>query len=110
MSFRNRGLPVHVDTTAPAELDIQLFSVPDTTVQRIGDALERVPISPTDTPFGPLLRREVDGHFVYFLPAYDAGHDAVVLVVCIRPTSGEDDLTFRELVELVATFRGAIGI
>ncbi|MCK0151059.1 hypothetical protein MWU54_13545 [Marivita sp. S6314] len=90
-------------------MDILLYSVPQAVVDRIGSSLERLPVSKTDVELGPLLRREIEQHWCYFLPSLDKDRNVVVIVMAVTPVS-KDGLNPTEIAQMVATFRGAIGV
>ena len=96
MSFRRRGVAVAVDTTGPAELDFQLFGVPEKTITLIGQSLERLPVSSEDFPHGPLLRRTIEGYLCYFLLA-TAQEDLVVVLLAVRPVDEPETIGMKEL-------------
>ena len=59
--FRFRGVRVLVDTVQTAELDAQLYGIPDTVLAQIAQNLKILPNSAADRAVGNFLIREIQG-------------------------------------------------
>ena len=108
--FRYRSLNVLVDTTQPAEFQIQGYQLSDRFMDRVAKSFKAAPLSLSDMEYGALRLRSIDGYdFVFVL-----GRDVDGLVVTIGdvwPT--EKRPKFEELLkkgEFIAMLRGASGM
>ena len=108
--FRFRGVRVLVDTVQAAELDAQLYAIPDTVLAQIARNLKDLPQSVTDRAVGNFLIREIQGYDVVYIVGRD-GPDLVITIGRIRlpdPANTTEDLL--KSLNLLAIFRGASGL
>lgn len=108
--FRKRGVKVLVETLEAAEFDIEGYQISEKDVAVVGNSLKTLPISLQDRFAGPVRVRTLKGYDVAFLLTRE-GHDMVVTIGAVRPFDPQSPLeTKLKNLDLVATFRGALGI
>ena len=99
-----------MDTTATAELDVQLHSVTDADLASIHRSLANLVHSNADRSVGPVRIREIAGFDVVFLTTREDG-DVVITIGAIQPPSPEDPIEkVLEQMGVMAKFRGAMGL
>lgn len=108
--FRQRGIPVVLDTTEVAELDAALYGIGNDVMERIGRNLLKVTHSPRDRPVGEARVRELEGFDVIFMIVSDAMSIRIV-IAGLRPPDPEDPTEeYLRKIGLVAKLRGAFGV
>lgn len=108
--FTRRGVPVTVETTEPAELDIKSCEISAEILEKAGRNLKDFPVLLDDVPLGPLNIRMIDNIDVVF--TISRNDDAIVVtIVRFWPTPERDMMiTVLKGLNLAALFRGATGI
>lgn len=108
--FRNRAVEIEVDTTKPAEFQIQGFHLSDEFMDRVARSFKSMPLKPEDTSYGPFNMRSIDGFdFLYVIGRQDG-----IFVVTIGDVWRTEDRSVYERLleksEVVATLRGTLGV
>lgn len=105
--FRNRGLRVVVDTSAPAEFDAARDQVPETVLKAIAANLKEVPFSDRDQIAKTLRVRQLFNFDVVFYLSREL-QDVLVNIVAIRPHRAECPIHRRlRVLRTIATLRSA---
>lgn len=108
--FRRRGLPVVLDTTEIAELDVKLHDIPEQTVERIGRSLKQETFAPGDRVVGAARVRHLAGFEVLFMLTME-DDKLVIWIGSIRPPNPADPMEVAlQAIKAAATLRGASGM
>jgi len=108
--FRYRGIPVILDTTEVAELDVALLGIPNETMEVIGRNLKTVTYSTSDRVIGQVRVREIAGHDVIFMLASEDGALRIVVGGVRVPDPNDPTEAVLKRLDAVAILRGAFGM
>ena len=109
-NIRHRGIEIHVDTTAMAELDIKGFQLSDQSLDRIARQLKQVPFSQTDRLADGLRIREIDGYDVIYIVSRHR-LDVIVTIAGVRlPSATEPTERVLRKLNFLAMVRSALGL
>ncbi|MGR3378205.1 hypothetical protein [Salipiger abyssi] len=108
--FRYRGVRPVLDTTDQAEWDVAGYQISEAMMQRIARRLTSVMFSNEDRVVGPVRVRELEGFDVMFTVHRD-GPEVVITIGGLRPPDAKNPTEeILKKLDVVATFRGALGI
>ena len=108
--FEKRGVAVSIVTTDVAELDAALYGLSDERVEVIGRNIKSLPTSRTDRAVGPMLVRTIEGYDVLYVVTTTPEGISIVVSGISPVETGELASDALRITELIAMFRGALGV